>query len=175
MTNDKPADTTPDGHHLIIKGRKWRASDPSIPPKLRQELVDELMAARRAVKAHEDDARARVNDAKIALGERGQPWWEAPETQALDERISATIRALLRKRIDSSICPSEVARIVRGEGVAWRDHMIDVRRVASEMASRGEIVATQKGIPVEADNVRGPIRLKRGTSERDVPSGNRSE
>ncbi|GAA3326414.1 DUF3253 domain-containing protein [Paeniglutamicibacter sulfureus] len=175
MTNDKTPDTTPDGHHLIINGRKWRASDPSIPPKLRQELVEELMAARRAVKAHESEARARVNDAKIALGERGQPWWEAPEPQAFDERISATIRALLRKRIDSSICPSEVARIVSGKGDAWRDHMSDVRRVASEMACHGEIVATQKGIPVEADNVRGPIRLKRGTSVGDIPSSTRSE
>ncbi|MCV9996048.1 DUF3253 domain-containing protein [Paeniglutamicibacter sp. ZC-3] len=175
MTHDKTPDTTPDGHHLIINGRKWRASDPSIPPKLRQELVEELMAARRAVKAHENEARARVNDAKIALGERGQPWWEAPEPQAFNERISATIRALLRKRIDSSICPSEVARIVSGKGDAWRDHMSKVRRVASEMACRGEIVATQKGIPVEADNVRGPIRLKRGTSVGDIPSGTRSE
>lgn len=69
MTHDKTPDTTPDGHHLIINGRKWRASDPSIPPKLRQELVEELMAARRAVKAHENEARARVNDAKIALGD----------------------------------------------------------------------------------------------------------
>lgn len=175
MTHDKTPDTTPDGHHLIINGRKWRASDPSIPPKLRQELVEELMAARRAVKARENEARARVNDAKIALGERGQPWWEAPEPQAFNERISATIRALLRKRIDSSICPSEVARIVSGKGDAWRDQMSDVRRVASEMACRGEIVATQKGIPVEADNVRGPIRLKRGTSVGDIPSGTRSE
>ncbi|GAA1343908.1 DUF3253 domain-containing protein [Arthrobacter roseus] len=120
------------------------------------------MAARRAVKTRENDARTRVNDAKIALGERGQPWWEAREPTAFDERISATIRTLLRKRVDSSICPSEVARIVGGDGDAWREHMRDVRRVASEMACRGEIIATQKGIPVEAENVRGPIRLSRG-------------
>lgn len=162
MATDRTAEITPDGHYLVIDGRKWRASDPSIPPKLRQELVDELMAARRAVKAQESDARARVNDAKIALGERGQAWWEARDPTAFDERISATIRALLRKRIDSSICPSDVARIVGGDGDAWREHMSDVRRVASEMARRCEIVATRKGIPVEADNVRGPIRLSRG-------------
>ncbi|MFE5733103.1 hypothetical protein ACFQ7A_19625, partial [Streptomyces sp. NPDC056528] len=43
-----------------------------------------LMAARRAVGAarREDDtraeraARARVHTAKVALGERGEPWWE---------------------------------------------------------------------------------------------------
>lgn len=170
MPTDKTPEITPDGHHLIINGRKWRASDPSIPPKLRQELVDELMAARRAVKAGEGDARARVNDAKFALGERGQPWWEAPEPAAFDERISATIRALLHKRIDSSICPSEVARIVRGEGQAWRGHMGDVRRVASGMARRGELVATQKGMPVEAETVRGPLRLTRGTPAGKPPT-----
>lgn len=161
MPTDKTAQTTPDGHYLVIGSRKWRASDPAVPPKLRQELVDELMSARRAVKASENDARARVNDAKVALGERGQPWWEAREPAAFDERISATIRALLRKRIDSSICPSEVARIVGGKNDVWREAMTDVRRVAAGMASRGEIVATQKGIEVEADIVSGPIRLTR--------------
>lgn len=171
MPTDKTREVTPDGHHLIINGRKWRASDPSIPPKLRQELVDELMAARRAVKAREDHARERVNDAKVALGERGQPWWETPESVAFDERISATIRALLRKRIDSSICPSEVARTVCGRGDAWREHMDDVRRVASEMARRGEILATQKGVLVEAVTVRGPIRFIRGSSVGEAPHG----
>lgn len=172
MSTDKTAETTPDGHYLIINGRKWRASDPSIPPKLRQELVDELMAARRAVKTGESDARVRVNDAKLALGERGQAWWEAREPHsfdpdAFDERISATIRALLRKRIDTSICPSEVARVVRGDGDAWREHMGDVRRVAAQLASRGELVATQKGAPVDIENVRGPIRLNSTTSMSD--------
>lgn len=75
MTPEETApETTPDGHYLVINGRKWRASNPSIPPKLRQELVDELMSARRAVKDGKADARKRVNDAKVALGERGQPW-----------------------------------------------------------------------------------------------------
>lgn len=171
MPTDKSPETTPDGHYLIIEGRKWRASDPSIPPKLRQELVDELMAARRAVKSREADARLRVNDAKIALGERGQPWWEEPDPDAFDERISATIRALLRKRIDSSICPSDVARIVRGEADAWREHLDDVRRVAATMGRRGEIVATQKGSPVDADSARGPIRLSRATAENETPHG----
>ena len=149
--------------------------DPSIPPKLRQELVDELMAARRAVKAQEMDARARVNDAKIALGERGRPWWEEREQAAFEDRISATIRTLLRKRIDTSVCPSEIARIVASEGGAWRKHMSDVRRVASEMARRGEIVATQKGLPVKADNVGGPIRLNRAALVRKTQPGHPCE
>lgn len=47
------------------------------------------MAARRAVRSAtaagdeqgERAARARVNRAKIALGERGTPWWEQPEDE----------------------------------------------------------------------------------------------
>ena len=79
---------TPDGHYVIIDGRKWRATDPSIPEERRQELVDELMDARRAVGAAkraadadaEQAARRRVHEAKVALGERGRPWWGKEET-----------------------------------------------------------------------------------------------
>ena len=50
----------------------------------RQRLVDELMSARRAVRdaldakdaAAEKTARARVHQAKVALGERGPVWWD---------------------------------------------------------------------------------------------------
>ena len=75
---------TPDGRYVIIDGRRWRATDPSIPEERRKELVAELMDARRAVGAAkrtddaeaEKKARARVHAAKVALGERGEPWWE---------------------------------------------------------------------------------------------------
>jgi hypothetical protein len=75
---------TPDGHHVIIDGRKWRATDPSLPEEVRQERVRELMAARRDVgtakRKHdpvlERSARDRVHAAKVALGERGPKWWE---------------------------------------------------------------------------------------------------
>ena len=78
---------TPDGRYVIIEGRRWRATDPSIPEERRRELVSELMSARRAVGAAkragdadaERAARARVHAAKVALGERGPKWWE-PKT-----------------------------------------------------------------------------------------------
>lgn len=78
---------TPDGRYVIIDGRRWRATDPSIPEERRKELVAELMAARRAVgtakrtgdAAGEKAARGRVHAAKVALGERGPKWWE-PES-----------------------------------------------------------------------------------------------
>lgn len=74
---------TPDGRYFVVRGRLWRMSNPSLPEERRQELVRELMSARRAVrdaKATGDGdalsgARSRVNAAKIALGERGPPWW----------------------------------------------------------------------------------------------------
>ncbi len=169
MPDNKDTETTADGRYLIINGRKWRASDPGIPPKLRQELVDELMSARRAVRGKEADARARVNDAKIALGERGQPWWEEADAASFEQRIAATIRVLLRKRVDKSICPSDVARVVGGEGETWRQHMDQVRAVAAHMVSHGEIIATQKGVPVQADKAHGPLRLIRATPGQVLP------
>ncbi|CAB4932835.1 unannotated protein [freshwater metagenome] len=81
---------TPDGHYVIIDGRKWRATDPRLSEEERQEHVDELMSARRAVgagrRAGDDDAvaaaRARVHAAKVALGERGPKWWEDDDAPA---------------------------------------------------------------------------------------------
>jgi len=78
---------TSDGHHVIIDGRKWRATDPLIPAARRAELVQVLMAWRREVRRAkgtpaESIARAGVNSVKVALGERGQPpWWEQTEQQ----------------------------------------------------------------------------------------------
>nr|WP_246315048.1 hypothetical protein [Kineococcus aurantiacus] len=59
----------------------WRRSDPALPEDRRQELVHELMAARRAKRDAADDdarelARQRVDAAKHALGERGPVWWD---------------------------------------------------------------------------------------------------
>lgn len=74
---------TPDGRYFVVKGRLWRTSNPALAPALRQELVNALMQARRqvgvAVKAGdaaaERSARAAVDAAKHALGERGPVWW----------------------------------------------------------------------------------------------------
>ncbi|MGW5869103.1 hypothetical protein ACWFRJ_44035 [Streptomyces sp. NPDC055239] len=79
---------TEDGHFVIIKGRRWRATDPRLPHGVEERLTHHLMSARRAVAAAGDDedarkaARARVQLAKTGLGERGTAWWE----QTLTER-----------------------------------------------------------------------------------------
>ncbi|ROR72611.1 DUF3253 domain-containing protein [Bogoriella caseilytica] len=149
---------TEDGHHLIINGRKWRASDPAIPEPLRQELVTELMTARRLIKSRGDEGRFRAHDAKVALGERGEPWWETSK-DGQRERLGAAVRALLRKREGSTICPSDAARIVGGEN--WRELMPLAREVAGDLAGTEEVRITQRGDEVSAD-ASGPIRLAPG-------------
>jgi len=75
--------TTPDGRYFVVKERLWRTSDPGLAPERRQTLVEQLMQARRqvglALKARdlaaERTARAAVDEAKRALGERGPVWW----------------------------------------------------------------------------------------------------
>jgi hypothetical protein len=80
-------EVTPDGRYVVINGRRWRATDPGIPEARREELTRVLMTWRREVRrtqgtAAESTARAGVQAAKVALGERGQPpWWEQSESE----------------------------------------------------------------------------------------------
>lgn len=162
-----PATAMPDDERYIeIDGRRWRRSDPAIPDALNSELVGELMSARRAVKAAKNDAdddalaaaRRRVDDAKVALGERGRPWWEPPDEAALRQRLAAAIRALLRRRgTGKTICPSDAARVAGGEN--WRDAMEAARQVARRLADEGWLEIVRRGERVEP-STRGPIRLK---------------
>jgi uncharacterized protein len=83
---------TADGRYVVVDGRRWRATDPSIPEPAAAVLRSELMSARRAVaaalRAGDDDAlsaaRGRVQRTKVALGERGTPWWEQTEDERRD-------------------------------------------------------------------------------------------
>ncbi len=77
---------TDDGRYILVAGRRWRATDPMIPPERSAELRSALMAWRREVKAvrgteAERSARAGVQAAKVALGERGCPWWEQTDAE----------------------------------------------------------------------------------------------
>lgn len=72
---------TPDGRYFVVRGRLWRCSNPDLDEATRQAHVNELMSARRAVRDAKQgsgdlrEARARVDAAKRALGERGPVWW----------------------------------------------------------------------------------------------------
>lgn len=156
--------------HVEIGGRRWRATDPSIPERLRVELVAELMAARRAVGAGqraEDEhagacARVRVGDAKIALGERGPRWWEPRSGTDHEVRLRATMVALLRNRAAiSTICPSDVARASGSPD--WRPLLEPARKVAAELHDAGVVEVRQHGARIaDPRRVRGPMRIGRG-------------
>ncbi len=158
-TSDEGPERTDDGRYLVVDGRRWRATDPGIPDKLRAELVAELMEARRLVRTEGDAVRHRVQDAKVALGERGEPWWDEPTAGGRRERVAAAYRALLRHRPEGTTCPSEAARVVGGEG--WRSLSASVRGIAFDLADEGVVRVLQKGEPVER-GVRGPVRVGRG-------------
>ena len=74
---------TLDGRYFIVRGRLWRCTNPALTPDERARLTAALMRARRAVgaalksgdQADLAAARAAVDEAKIALGERGPVWW----------------------------------------------------------------------------------------------------
>ena len=75
---------TPDGRYFVVRGRLWRCANPTLPAAEREQLVRALMAARREVGrarragdvAALAAARAAVDAAKRALGERGEVWWD---------------------------------------------------------------------------------------------------
>lgn len=154
-------ETTPDGRYIVVDGRRWRATDPTIPENLRVELVKALMAARRRVRSDGQAARAWVHDAKMALGERGDPWWE-PTEDGRRTRIGAVLRTLLRARPEGTVCPSEAARVVGAD--SWREYMSLARDVAWAGTADGSLVVLQRGEPVTDPQVRGPIRVGAGTA-----------
>lgn len=74
---------TPDQRYFVVRGRLWRCTNPALPADRRLQLTRELMAARRekrrAMRAGDrvaqEGARRMVDQAKHALGERGEVWW----------------------------------------------------------------------------------------------------
>ncbi len=87
---------TDDGRYVVIDGRRWRATDPLIPDERQAELRSVLMAWRREVGRTTGTAQRRARDgvqaAKVALGERGTPWWEQSEAERA-RRWSARVPA----------------------------------------------------------------------------------
>lgn len=165
---DEPGGADGDIGHRVIKGRRWRVSDPAVPEPLRQALVDELMAARRAVgragRAGDSPAvaraRSRVQDAKVALGERGPRWWQPRDDDDHRLRAIAATRALLRARDEATPpSPADIARVV--DGARWRRRLALVRGVLFALAEAGEIDVRQRGKRVDA-TARGAISLARG-------------
>lgn len=97
---------TPDGRYLVVRGRLWRRSDPRLSEARREGLVRELMSARRAKGAARDDkdarevARARVDAAKRALGERGPVWWDDGAPDLTGHMAQTTSYAAWHAKLD---------------------------------------------------------------------------
>ena len=69
---------TPDHRYFVVNERLWRMSDPTLPPRRRQQLVDQLMSCRRRLRGNtrnNSELRAQLNSLKRELGERGPVWW----------------------------------------------------------------------------------------------------
>jgi hypothetical protein len=78
----------------------------------------------------------------------------------MNEGLRASILELARERGPSkSICPSDAARAVGGEG--WRDLMDQARDTARELARSGDVVVTQRGETLDPDaEWHGPVRIR---------------
>ena len=75
------------------------------------------------------------------------------------EKIETTILSTaIHRGAEKSSCPSEIARMLFPNG--WRKHMKDVLEVAIDLHNKGSIAITQKGIPIDVKNIKGPVRIK---------------
>ena len=80
------------------------------------------------------------------------------ENEPTDADIRGEIlRQLMLIGKNGTICPSEVARELFQP---WREKMDRVREVVSQMVVDGTIDVLQRGVVVELEKVKGPVRLK---------------
>ncbi len=80
------------------------------------------------------------------------------------------LRLLAERRAEATVCPSDVARALAAD---WRPWMPRVRTVAAALAARGQVVISQRGIPVDPDSARGPIRIGRPRAASEPPDRRR--
>jgi hypothetical protein len=78
----------------------------------------------------------------------------------VDKRLEATILDLLAQRArTSTICPSDAARAVGGEG--WRELMPAASDRARALARDGVVEVVQKGERLDPDGTwAGPVRIR---------------
>lgn len=72
---------------------------------------------------------------------------------------AAVLHVVQQRGVDSSACPSDVARALSSDG--WRELMPQVRSAASRLAQRGQVEITQRGKVVPPEGPwQGPIRIR---------------
>lgn len=77
--------------------------------------------------------------------------------KAVDRSLETAIEALLVERRGGSICPSEAAK--RVDPADWRELMEPCRMAARRLYREGRVRILQRGKPVDADQMKGPVRL----------------
>ena len=79
-----------------------------------------------------------------------------------DRRLERAILDLLAARAAAAtICPSEAARVVGGDG--WRELMEPARQAARRLVAADTVEITQGGRVVDPSTARGPVRVRRRT------------
>jgi len=72
--------------------------------------------------------------------------------------LTTILTVATRRGPEKSTCPSEIARLLYPDN--WRDHMKNVVDVAIGLYNEGKVVITQKGIAIDVNHIKGPIRIK---------------
>ena len=162
---------------MPIGSRKRRAdsAEPTAPPPSKKpdaikpsfgsDLVPTVALANAGSDFTRDQVSLQRGSAATAPSESGPS--EARQSEAtpqhagVDEAVlEATMLSILeRRKPGATCCPSEVPRAL--PIADWRAWMEATRRVARRLARDGVVEILQRGSPVrDADNVRGPIRLR---------------
>ena len=77
----------------------------------------------------------------------------------LSAGISTAILSVAAQRgAEKSTCPSEIARMLFPDD--WRNHMKDVVDIAVDLHHLNKVAITQKGMSIDVDHIKGPIRIK---------------
>ncbi|MGO2750588.1 MAG: DUF3253 domain-containing protein [Pseudoclavibacter sp.] len=75
-----------------------------------------------------------------------------------EELERAILELLDRRAVGATICPSEAARAVGGDG--WRSEMDAARAAALRLVEVGSVDITQGGEVVDGSTAKGPIRIR---------------
>ena len=72
--------------------------------------------------------------------------------------ISTILSVATQRGPEKSTCPSEIARMLFPND--WRKHMKNVVNKAIDLHNQGKVVITQKGLPIDVNHIKGPVRIK---------------
>lgn len=77
----------------------------------------------------------------------------------MSDAREATLALLAARAPGATICPSEVARAIAGDGEAWREAMPTVHAAVDTLVAEGRVRLSWKGEPLDARA--GPYRIGR--------------